>query len=151
MSPVLLLFGFWKDWLFISSHTLVVAGMERGEWVEEGSGVAVGVRWATEVGVSAVERENSSAGRRMLEVSGETSGDNDGWAASELVSEMVTGLPVGSRGVVRWTGLTEIRVLQRRRADRWAGLQMMAVEVAGLQGVEEDLRPLFFWYHILYK
>ena len=51
--------------------------------------------------MSAVERENSSAARRMLEVGGETGEDDRGLAASEPVSKMGTGDPAGSRGVVR--------------------------------------------------
>ena len=57
---------------------------------------------------------------------------------------MVTVIPAGSRGVVWWTGLTEIQVQWRSGADRWVGFRIRVVEVAGWRGVEEDLRPLVF-------
>ena len=123
--------------------TSLGAELGRGEGVEEGGGVAVGERWATEAGVSAVERENSSAARRMLEVGGEAGGDDRGLAASELVSEMGTGEPAGSRGVVRWTGLTEMCALRRRGADRWTGLRMGVVAGTDLRGLEDEgVNPL---------
>lgn len=67
-----------EEWNHASGITSVCVGIERGEGVEERGRVLDGVRLVKKVRVLAVEKENSSMAHRMLEVSGETGGDDGG-------------------------------------------------------------------------
>lgn len=86
-----------------------MVGVGRGEVVEDGCGVVVVVRLATEVGVEAVVK--LSVAHRMLEVMEETGADGGDRVVSAVELKIVRCSPAVSRGV--GCGRTKIRALQQ--------------------------------------
>lgn len=103
------------------------------EVAKEGWGVFEGVLAATNVEVSAIEKESSTAGE----------GDEVERVGSTVVveSEMVWGAAGIERGANLKTGWMEIRALQRSGADHGVVLWSLEVEGVGFQGDGEVWRP----------